>query len=166
MVIFDLDQTLVDSQLAEPMRRAREWQGVYRLIPKFSVYDGILDVLARLRAKAVPVAVVTSSPRTYCERVIRHWRFDIPILVGYHDTARRKPFPDPVIKALTMGKCSREEAVHVGDLPRDTEAAKAAGVVAIGALWGALDRESLIGSEPDILCETVGDLWQFLAKRF
>ena len=166
MVIFDLDQTLIDSQIAEQKRRAREWQSVYRLIPKFSVYDGILDVIGRLRAKSVPMAVVTSSPRAYCERVVRHWGFDIPILVGYHDTARRKPYPDPVIRALQLAKRRSEEAVHVGDLPKDTEAAKAAGVVAIGAMWGTLDRDSLIGSEPDVLCETVDELWSCLAARF
>ena len=34
-VIFDLDQTLIDSSIAETERKRRNWKGVYELIPKF-----------------------------------------------------------------------------------------------------------------------------------
>mgnify|MGYP001456981473 FL=1 len=38
-IIFDLDQTLVDSNIAKSYRSARNWNTVYSLIPKFVLYE-------------------------------------------------------------------------------------------------------------------------------
>ena len=166
MVIFDLDQTLIDSRIAESKRRARKWGDVYRLIPSFSVYEGICPLIEDLQHNDIPIAVVTSSPRTYCERVITHWSLEIPICVGYHDTTFRKPHPDPINRAMEIAGMDPDQVVHIGDLARDTIAAKAAGVAAIGALWGAVDADSLIRSNPQCCFGTVADLHEYLAQQF
>ena len=38
-IIFDLDQTLVDSNIAKSYRSARDWNIVYSLISKFVLYE-------------------------------------------------------------------------------------------------------------------------------
>jgi len=43
--------------------------------------------------------------------------------------------------------------------------AKSAGIFSVGALWGALDREALIASKPDALCETVAELRTLIFER-
>ena len=44
-IIFDLDQTLVDSNVAKPYRSAHNWSIVYSLIPKFILYTVIVSLL-------------------------------------------------------------------------------------------------------------------------
>ena len=166
MVIFDLDQTLVDSRQVEQFRRARNWKAVYAAIPRIRQYEGIADLLRKLREKAVPIARVTSSPRPYCKRVIDHFQWKIDLIVAYHDTRLHKPHPAPLEKAIELGNVDSVNAVHVGDSEADTQAAKVAGITAVAAFWGTLDRASLSNSGPDITCETVPDLERYLLERY
>ena len=71
-VILDLDQTLVDSSHVASLRRSRKWPEVYQVIPSILPYDGINEILSDLTGEGIRLAIVTSSPRPYCERVIKH----------------------------------------------------------------------------------------------
>ncbi|GAA5578824.1 hypothetical protein Pgin02_01853 [Porphyromonas gingivalis] len=44
-IIFDLDLTLVDTSVLEELRKKRNWNTVYSLIPSTSLYDGIREIL-------------------------------------------------------------------------------------------------------------------------
>lgn len=82
-VILDLDLTLIASAQAEPLRRDRAWPQVYRLIPQLAPYEGIGELLEALRAAGIKIAVVTSSPRPYCERILGHWSWTADATVCY-----------------------------------------------------------------------------------
>jgi HAD superfamily hydrolase (TIGR01509 family) len=164
-LIIDLDLTLIDSQQAEPLRRARRWADVYRMIPELRPYEGITELLAELRAKGVPVCIVTSSPAPYCGRIITHWAWAGIKTVCYYDTKRKKPDPEPILLGLKRMGVNAADAISVGDDWKDIAASKAAAVYAVGALWGALDRATLIQSKPDALCETVGELRSLVFSR-
>lgn len=166
MVIFDLDLTLVDSRSVLKYQQSGKWRSVFAKVPEIKPYEGTSEILANLRDFRVPIAIVTSSPDMYCKAIARHQGWHIDIVVGYHDTKRRKPHPDPINLALQRANVAPGNAVHIGDRPADTEAAKAAGVFSIGALWGAMDTEALRNSEPDLLCRTVVDLADYLNRRF
>lgn len=157
-IIFDLDQTLVDSREAEPLRRARSWGAVYKLIPQFPVYEGIKDLFKVLSSRGISLSVVTSAPTAYCSKVLAVHGLAANSAVCYHDTSKHKPDPEPMELALRNLGLQPSEVVSVGDEPKDTLAAKAAGIAAIGALWGCLDREGLRSSGCSVLCETTSDL--------
>lgn len=83
-------------------------------------------------------------------------------MVAYHDTQKHKPSPDPIFKAIENAGVQKGSVFHVGDMASDTEAAKAAGVTSLGALWGSLDPVSLRCSGPDHIFSDVGELSEFL----
>lgn len=95
-VIFDLDQTLIDSSCALELRRQRRWSEVYNLIPEFKVYDGLNNLIKKLLKNKIPVCIVTSSPSSYCNRVIKYFGWEGILTVCYHDTKNHKPHPDPI----------------------------------------------------------------------
>lgn len=165
-VIIDLDLTLIDSQAAEQLRKARQWKQVYGLIPQFAVYDGVNDLLVDLTNASIPVCVVTSSPRSYTERTLAHFNWTGIETVCYHDAKQHKPYPAPILLGLRKLGLQAEQAISVGDDPKDTAAAKAANVFSVGAVWGTLDRTALVNSKPDALCETVSDLRKLIFDRF
>ena len=134
-VIFDLDQTLVDSSSLEPLRRAREWSAVYTKVKTLTPYDGIEQVLEQLRQIGLSIGVVTSSPRPYCSRVLQHFSWGFDACVCYHDTSKHKPHPDPIEKALTQMKVEPFQAIALGDNRIDILAARRAGVYSLAALW-------------------------------
>ena len=165
-ILIDLDLTLIDSQEAEPLRKARKWGEVYKLIPGFLSYEGISDLMTELIAGDIPVCVVTSSPRSYCSRVVEYFKWKGVEMVCYHDTKRHKPYPDPLLLGLEKLKVEASEAIAIGDDPRDTAAAKAARIYSVGALWGSQDKQALIESRPDALCKTVDELRAIIFSRF
>lgn len=147
-IIFDLDMTLVDSSIAEYARKRREWQNVYSMIPRFLLYPGMDSVFSFIRENGNKVAVVSTSPRPYVERVCRY--FDIPtnVILGYHDCGRIKPAPDGFFRAMSALNISPDNTISFGDRAIDIEAANAAGVISVACLWGTNEFDALISSNP------------------
>lgn len=166
-VLIDLDLTLIASQEAEPLRRRGRWSEVYSMIPRLQPYEGVADLITELAARRIPVCVVTSSPSTYCGKILTHWKWAGIKTVCYHDTPKphKKPHPAPILLGLERLGIKAEDAISVGDEPKDIQASKAAGVYSVGALWGALDKEALRRAQPDALCETVDELRALILSR-
>ncbi len=155
LVIFDLDQTLVDSRVCEAQRKAREWSKVYAQVPNIQEYLGVSDLLVELNGRGIDTCVVTSSPRSYCERVLRRFGWAFRKTVCYHDTTKRKPQPDPYLAAMAHFGSKASDTVAVGDAANDIYAAERAGIYSIGTLWGCGDGDALRESRPDVICESI-----------
>ena len=164
-ILLDLDQTLINSQKALSLRKQRKWREVYQIIPQLKPYPNVTSLLKYLNRQSIPICVVTSSPRTYCERVINYWDWNITTIVCYHDTDRHKPYPDPIIKGYKDINLSPNEVASVGDSLKDIKAAKAANVFSIGALWGSLEPTFIRESNPDLICEIPNELINFIKNN-
>lgn len=162
-LIFDLDQTLIDSSVAEAHRQRREWGTVYGLIPQMKTYDGITEVIDYVRGNGGKIAVVTSAPGVYCGRVIRHFGWPVDAQVGYHDTAQRKPHPAPILRALEMmGNPDPKTVYSLGDMARDIIASRAAGVQSLACCWGCANRAELLAAGADHVFQQPLDVVAFL----
>jgi len=164
-VIFDLDQTLLDSSSAAVYRDSREWQKVYALIPKFRVYPGINELVSWVKRKGIRTCVVTNAPRPYCHRVIDHFGWSFDGTVCYHDTQNHKPHPEPIMKGIELLKWNNSKSISVGDQANDIIASKKAGVISIAATWGTENLDSLLQAGPDRVCGSVNEL-HLLIKQF
>lgn len=161
-LIFDLDQTLVDSQCVEHLRRLRQWALVYQKIPTISAYDGIGEILSLPRDNGIKISIVSSSPTSYVHRVVRHFGWEFDTMVCYHDTTLHKPHPAPFIETARRLKVAEKDCWAVGDQPNDIIAAKNAGMFSVGALWGSIDKEALKRENPDIISDTVSSFYKVL----
>lgn len=164
-IIFDLDQTLVDSQPIEYLRKARNWSIVYQSIPSILAYDGIDEILTLARENHIKLAIVSSGPSSYVQRVIRHfgWLFDATVC--YHDTIRHKPYPEPFLEAISRLKLPARDCWAIGDDSKDIIAAKTTGVYAGAALWGSLDKEALLKANPDQSFKTTTELYEIICEN-
>ncbi|KQT58126.1 MULTISPECIES: HAD family hydrolase [unclassified Aureimonas] len=164
MIIFDFDQTLVDTSTVEHLRAVRNWKGVMAQAATLQVYPGIDELLSALHKAGHILAIVTKSPDMVPRWFIRNRKWPIDIVVGYHDVSRRKPDPEGLLLAIGKAGKTAKETFHVGDRPEDTAAAHAAGTVAIGVTWGLQSPQQLIASRPDHLFDTVEELVAFFAR--
>lgn len=164
MIIFDLDQTLIDSSSVKLLRDRRKWNEVYPKIPQLLPYEGITELLQKLIGR-VPIGIVTSSPKSYCQRIINHnnWCFDT--VVCYHDTSNHKPHPAPILKAIESLECENKNVISIGDEAKDIIASRRAGVISIASLWGTSYRADLLGANPDYTAETVDALSKLLFEE-
>lgn len=164
MIIFDFDQTLVDTSPVEHLRQKRDWKAVMAQAGQLEVYPGINKLLTDLHARGQTLAIVTKSPDMVPKAFIKQHGWPIDIVVGYHHVKRRKPDPEGLLLAIKKAGANAAETYHVGDQAHDTEASRGANVVAIGVSWGLKDDAELTASKPDFVFSNVAELEEFLSQ--
>lgn len=161
-VIFDLDQTIIDSSIAEEERKNGNWAKVYSLIPLMKPYYGVVSLIHALLERGIQVAIVTSSPRTYCEKVLRFLGITGVITVCYHDTKRHKPDPEPILEAIRRMKNQEgKKIIAIGDEEKDIIAANKARVLSVLVYWGNYDSYLYNEVRPDVFCRDEESLLRY-----
>jgi pyrophosphatase PpaX len=130
-------------------------------------FAGAMEVVQALAAAGHPIGVVTAKIEHGAYRTLRHTGLlpYVQAVVGADSCTNAKPHPEPVLLALArLGGCV-PEALLVGDSPHDIAAAKAAGIRAAAALWGACARSVLAAAGADFFLEHVRDLPALVAAQ-
>ena len=129
-------------------------------------FDGFLDALPRLRAEGRRLGIVTAKRHRTVQLALDRFpelAEQFEVVVGYEDTERHKPAPEPVLFALERLAATPAEAAYVGDSPFDIEAAKAAGVFAVAVGWGGIHAdERLLEEKPDAFVREPSELLDVL----
>lgn len=124
------------------------------------VYEGLGDLLRALRVAGVKTAVVSSKPKVFLDRLVEHFGltdcFDTVVgpALDNHDSNKEVL----VRAALRELDVPAKRAAMVGDRHFDMEGAAAAGVAAIGVLYGYGTKEELLAAGARSVAETVEDL--------
>jgi HAD superfamily hydrolase (TIGR01549 family) len=113
-IIFDLDQTLVDSNIAKSYRSARDWNIVYSLISKFVLYEAYDKVFEFIRDNDLKVGIVSKAPSVYVKKVLNHFNIPFDTVVAYHDVKLQKPNSEGMNLALTQLGLSRKMLFLLG----------------------------------------------------
>ena len=149
-IIFDLDQTLVDSNIAKSYRSARNWNTVYSLIPKFVLYEAYDKVFEFIRDNDLKVGIVSKAPSVYVKKVLNHFNIPFDTVVAYHDVKLQKPNSEGMNLALTQLGLSAEDVISFGD---EVIASNGARIESVACLWGSANEEALLGSDADhVIC--------------
>ena len=117
------------------------------------VYDGVEEALERLRRAGVALGLFTGADVASLETLLGATAllslFDG--VVGGDEVAHPKPAPDGVLLACHRLGVAPEAAAYVGDTSADMQAARRAGVVAVGAGWGHFWAS---GNGADVVADT------------
>ena len=132
-----------------------------------SAYDGIVDAVATLHARGHPMAIVTSKVGFMAERALVHTGLAsyMTCVIASDSTAKHKPDPEPVLVGLERLGATPSRTIYVGDSPYDMHAAKAAGVHALGVMWGAFNTETLLDAGADAVLRTPGELVPYVMNH-
>ncbi len=92
-------------------------------------FEEVPELLALLREKGKKLALVTSSHRDVVEKVLPEViKKHFSIIVSGEDVKKRKPHPEPYLKALYLSRAPKERAVVVENAPAGVCSAKNAGL--------------------------------------
>ena len=107
-------------------------------------YDGVLELLAKLREQGIATAVL-SNKADYAVKILcdKYFTGLFDACAGMKEDVRRKPWPDGIYNILSELNVKGENAVYIGDSEVDIKTAKAAGIDCIAVDWGFRDREVL-----------------------
>lgn len=109
-------------------------------------YDGIPELLDQLVARRVPMAVLSNKPHAGTQQLIARLfdRWDFAAVQGEANGVPRKPAPDGALRIAQELDVPPHEIMFVGDTRTDMDTAVAAGMFAVGVLWGFRDRDELL----------------------
>ncbi|MFI6823255.1 HAD-IA family hydrolase [Micromonospora sp. NPDC050187] len=134
-----------------------------RLAHLVTPVPGVPELLRELRGRGVGLAVATGRSGERARLVLDLVGL-LPLVdhvVGADEVPRPKPAPDIVRRALDLLDVPPDRALMVGDAPADLVSARSAGVLAVAALWGESDAETLRAAAPDVTLSTVEELAAF-----
>jgi phosphoglycolate phosphatase len=105
-------------------------------------YPGIPAVVATIAARGLGQGVVSNNEGAVVRIIMRHLGLarHFAALFGEEDVAAPKPDPRGILKAAEALGVGCGDCVFVGDSENDCDAARAAGVRAIGVTWGIHPR--------------------------
>ena len=153
MAAFDEDR--VDDLIAAYRAHNMELYRDIRLFP------GIEPVLERLRDSGRRLGVVTVKSRITVDLTFELLPLGeyFEVVVNGDDVTEHKPHPAGLELALEQLGADAGTAAYVGDSPFDLQAAKAAGMGAIGVAWGGIHgRDRLEPEQPDALIDRPEEL--------
>ncbi|SFV52417.1 Predicted phosphatase [hydrothermal vent metagenome] len=112
------------------------------------LYQGIGELLKVLKLEGRKLAVATNAYRSSTLESLGHLGVDVLFdsIACYDDVLQGKPSPDMLYKILDELGCKEEDAVFIGDGPRDEMAAKAANIDYIMVDWGFTQYTNAIQS--------------------
>lgn len=126
-----------------------------------TVYPGILECLEALQSRGWRLAVATSKPTVFAERIVDHFslRSHFEAVVGTGLDGSRRHKHQVIAAALReLGVAADEGCIMVGDREHDVMAARAVGLQSVGVTWGYGSVQELSDAGADLLVHAVADL--------
>ena len=140
----------------------REYVALYDSDPNYltTVYDGIGDLLAALKARGVKLAILSNKPdSTVVPLASLYFGNTFSYVSGAREGIALKPAPDAALRICAELGVDAKNTVYIGDSEVDIRTAKAYGAgCAVGVLWGFRSREKLVAEGADVIAATPADI--------
>lgn len=153
------DKSADPEQVEKALERFREiYSG--RVLNKTRAYVGIREILTKLQAKEIPVAVCTNKPMDAAQTII-NILFEpdtFKMVIGDRKGYPRKPDPANVLYIADKLGVEPGKIAYVGDSGVDMQTAVNAGMLPVGVLWGFRDRPELEENGAQVIIEKPADL--------
>lgn len=160
---------LSEAQAEEAIAKYRERFSEVGLFEN-EIYEGIPQMLHTLQSKGLFLAVASSKPTVYVERILEHFhiRKYFKVVVGSELDGTRVNKDEVVEEALhqLFGEqpINKEEIYMIGDRKFDVEGARAMGIESVAVAYGYGSMEELKEAKADYIVRTVEELEKFLLR--
>jgi phosphoglycolate phosphatase len=123
-------------------------------------YDGITELLDGLAARGLRLAVLSNKPHPATLEVVAHffprWKFDATL--GARPEVPIKPDAGAALEVCRQLGVPPEAFLYLGDTDTDMQTAAAAGMFAVGVLWGFRSAEELLSSGAKMIVSSPGEV--------
>jgi len=138
---------------------ANYYRDIYnRDVRSIKPFPYVKGVFKFVKKNKIRIGIITTKSRTQAEVTLKYYKLPYDTLVGGDDVKKRKPDPEPVLKACKNLELRPRQCVFVGDHPFDMLAAKSAGCSAVGVLTGWGNRKNLKNAGADYIIKDLRGL--------
>lgn len=142
-------------------------KGIYQT----EIYNGIEDVLKELKDNQKIIALSTSKPQFFSEKILDFLKLTsyFDVIVGSNLDGTRTDKAE--IIEYTISQCNAIKAVDiskviiVGDRKHDIIGAKTAGIDSLGVLYGYGSKEELDNVKPTYIASTPHNITEILLNK-
>jgi len=129
-------------------------------------FDGIENLLDALVNLKIRMAVLSNKDQSFTELCINHFFPEIhfDLIQGNQQGLPLKPDPAGCNRIAGGMSVSTKNCLLLGDSAMDMQAARSAGMLGIGALWGYRSNKELVGAGAFSTIAAPLDLLSFLGK--
>jgi phosphoglycolate phosphatase len=154
------DNPAIAARLAERMRTEYKRRSAVKTKP----YEGIAELLNALTEQAMAMAVLSNKPHDSTVEIVKKYfpRWTFRAIFGARDGVPIKPDPAPALEIARILDLAPAQILYLGDTNTDMWTADAAGMFAVGALWGFRTARELKAAGAKILIEKPMDLLSLL----
>ena len=132
---------------------------------KTKPYDGICDLLFRLKADGIKTGVASNKDHGFSESLVKNFFGDtVQAVCGRREGAPKKPDPFSVNYIIERLKANKNESLYVGDSNVDMETAANAGLASCGVLWGFRSEAEIRESGAQFIAKNPGELYKIINK--
>ncbi|MDO9541354.1 MAG: HAD family hydrolase [Kiritimatiellia bacterium] len=105
---------------------------------KTKPYPGIVDLLEKLQARNIPMAILSNKRDQAVKQAASHFLPGIPFadVRGVRSLGSLKPDPTAALLIANIFGIAPRNVMFVGDTKTDMQTAISAGMIAVSALWG------------------------------
>jgi phosphoglycolate phosphatase len=151
-----LPEDRINEQIIEDFLAAMKIEYTRRWAINTKPYPGIPGLLDGLTKLGIPITVLSNKADDFTkimvERLLPNWRFQI--VRGLTNNMPAKPDPAASLQIAQELKIHPKDFIYLGDTDIDMQTANAAGMYAVGALWGFRTAQELIENKAKILVES------------
>lgn len=136
------------------------------LTTKATLYPGMDTLLLQLEKAGIPWGIVTNKPERFSRPLLESLGLSsrCSTLICPDHVSQSKPHPEPLLLACKQLNINPQDAIYVGDHPRDIDAGRAAGMYTIAVRYGYLpDTPPVEQWQADLVVESVEHIRQRLA---
>lgn len=129
------------------------------------IYDGMEELLKRLKEAGAKLAVATSKPEPFAVEIIDDWKLTpyFSYIAGSSVDGSRRSKADVIEYALeNCGVSDKTKVVIIGDRKYDIYGAKQAGIDSIGILFGYGDRAELEEAGATYIAENMDAVYEYI----
>ncbi|MGE5581392.1 MAG: HAD family hydrolase [Bacillota bacterium] len=152
-----------DAEFTSCLQAMVEEYGRHAMV-KTRSYKGIPELLESLAGRDIKMAVFSNKPDELTKMLIAgllpHWRFN-PVW-GARPGVPKKPDPSGALEIASSINVLPEQVLYLGDTGTDMKTATAAGMYAVGALWGFRTADELLKAGAQVLVEKPLELLHLL----
>lgn len=134
------------------------------------IYAGVPQMLRALKSKGLQLAVASSKPTVFVERILDHFHIAkyFKVVVGSELDGTRVEKDQVVEEALRQlfgdRPVEKDQVYMIGDRRFDVEGARAQGIESVGVTYGYGSMEELKDARADYIVRSVEELKSFLLR--
>lgn len=152
-------------ELRESCLKAFKAHYITNSMNKTRPYNGICELIKKLKEKGVKLAVVTNKTQDAADGIMNEFfKDDFEIIIGQIDGVAQKPQPDGVWYAIEKLGASKQNSVYIGDSEVDCLTAKNSGIPIIGVTWGFRGRKVLEENNADYIVDSPEEILNIITR--